>query len=404
MRGSVVKRGDSYSVVVELDRDPITNKRRQKWHSGYRTKRDAERALSEIVASVHSGTYLEPTKQTVSEFVTDWLAAIEPTIRPSTQHTYARNLRLHVLPSLGSVQLRRVDAGMLNALYAALLAEGKLTTANGPGGGLSPRSVRYVHTIVHRAFRDAVRWGRIARNPADAADPPRASAVVRPTMTTWTADQVRTFLDHTAEHRLHAAFVVLATTGMRRGECLGLRWSDLDLTAGRLSIVQTVIAVNHQVRIGSPKTARGRRTVELDPGTLAELRQHRQRQIAERLIMGAGFTDHGLVFCRPDGGPLHPERFSRTFEIEAARAGLPRIRLHDLRHTWATLALAAGEHPKIVQERLGHANVSITLDIYSHLTEGLHADAASRVAGIIFGAAGTPVSTSLANRGSDGYE
>jgi integrase len=202
-------------------------------------------------------------------------------------------------------------------------------------------------------------------------------------MTTWTADEVRTFLEHTAEHRLHAAFVVLATTGMRRGECLGLRWSDLDLTAGRLSIVQTVIAVNHQVRIGSPKTARGRRTVELDPGTLAELRQHRQRQLAERLIMGAGFTDHGLVFCRPDGGPLHPERFSRTFEIEAARAGLPRIRLHDLRHTWATLALAAGEHPKIVQERLGHANVSITLDIYSHLTKGLHADAASRVAGII---------------------
>ena len=128
---------------------------------------------------------------------------------------------MHVLPLLGSVQLRRVDAGMLNSMYAALLADGKLTTANGADGGLSPRSVRYIHTIVHRAFRDAVRWGRIARNPADAADPPRASAVVRPTMTTWTADQVRAFLEYTAEHRLHAAFVLLATTGMRRGECLG---------------------------------------------------------------------------------------------------------------------------------------------------------------------------------------
>lgn len=189
MRGSVVRRGDGYSIVVELDRDPITGKRRQKWHSGYRTKRDAERALSEIVASVHAGAYVEPTKQTLTEFVTDWLAAIEPTIRPSTHHSYARNLRLHVLPHLGSVQLRRVDAGMLNALYAALLADGKLTTANGGSGGLSPRSVRYIHTIVHRAFRDAVRWGRIARNPADAADPPRASAVVRPTMSTWTADR-----------------------------------------------------------------------------------------------------------------------------------------------------------------------------------------------------------------------
>lgn len=250
MRGSVVKRGDGYSVVVDLDRDPITGKRRQKWSSGYRTKRDAERALSEIVASVHAGAYVEPTKQTLTEFATDWLTAIEPTIRPSTHHSYARNLRLHVLPHLGSVQLRRVDAGMLNGLYAALLADGKLTNANGGRGGLSPRSVRYVHTIIHRAFREAVRWGRIARNPADASDPPRASAVVRPTMTTWTADRVRAFLDHTAEHRLHAAFVLLATTGMRRGEALGLRWSDVDLTTGRVSISQTVIMVHHDIQIG----------------------------------------------------------------------------------------------------------------------------------------------------------
>jgi integrase len=388
MRGSVVKRGDGYSVVVELDRDPVTGKRRQKWHSGYRTKRDAERALSEIVASLHAGTYLEPTKQTLREFTKDWLAAIEPTIRPATHYSYDRNLRLHVLPQLGAVQLRRIDAGMLNGLYAALLADGK--QSNG-GGGLSPRSVRYIHTILHRAFRDAVRWGRIARNPADAADPPRSAATARPAMTTWTAEQLRAFLGHTADHRLHAAFVVLATTGMRRGECLGLRWSDVDLPAGRVSITQTVIAVNHHVRIGSPKTARARRTVVLDSGTVAALRDHRQQQRAERLLMGAGFTDHDLVFCRP--GPLHPERFSRTFMIESARAELPAIRLHDLRHTWATLALSAGEHPKIVQERLGHANVSITLDVYSHVSEGLHGDAAARVARLIFG----PVSSSLAS-------
>lgn len=141
MRGSVVKRGDGYTVVVELDRDPVTGKRRQKWHSGFRTKRDAERALSEMVASLHAGTYIEPTKQTLTEFTKEWLIAIEPTIRPSTHHSYDRNLRLHVLPRLGSVELRRIDAGMLNALYAALLANGKRTTANGGAGGLSSRSV-----------------------------------------------------------------------------------------------------------------------------------------------------------------------------------------------------------------------------------------------------------------------
>jgi integrase len=264
MRGSVVKRGNGYSVVIELDKDPETGKRRQKWRSGYRTKRDAERAITEIVASLHTGSYVEPTKQTLADFAKEWLVAIEPTIRPSTHFSYDRNLRLHVLPRLGSVELRRADAGMLNALYAALLANGKRTTANGGRGGLSPRSVRYIHTIVHRAFRDAVRWGRIVRNPADAADPPRASAVVRPTMMTWTADQVRTFIEHTKEHRLHAAYVLLATTGMRRGEALGLRWSDVDLTAGRASIAQTVIMVHHDIQIGAPKTARGRRTVALD--------------------------------------------------------------------------------------------------------------------------------------------
>jgi integrase len=256
MRGSVVKRGNGYSVVVELDRDPITGKRRQKWHSGYRTKKDAERALTELLAAKDSGTYLEVTKQTFGGFIPEWLAAIKPTIRPSTHYSYRRNLQLHVLPHLGSVQLRRIDAGMLNGLYASLLADGRKNYA---GGGLSPRSVQYVHAILHRALRDAVKWGRLARNPADAADPPKAGAS-RPESITWTADQLRTFLEATRRSRYWAAYLLLATTGLRRGECLGLRWQDLDLDAGRASIRQTVIAIRHTVMIGTPKTAKGRRT------------------------------------------------------------------------------------------------------------------------------------------------
>jgi integrase len=218
-------------------------------------------------------------------------------------------------------------------------------------------------------------------------------------MTTWTAEEIRTFLAHTADHRFHAAFMVLATTGMRRGEALGLRWEDLDLDGGRVSITQTVITVNHEVRVGSPKTAKGRRTVALDLGTVRALREHRQRQVAERLLMGTGFTDHGLVFCRPDGGPLHPERFSRTFEHLSAKAGLPPIRLHDVRHSWATLALSAVVHPKVVQERLGHASIGVTLDVYSHLTEGMQGAAASLVAGLIAG-----VSNALATAIGEGSD
>jgi hypothetical protein len=178
MRGSVVRRGNGYSIVIELDRDRITGKRRQKWHSGYRTKKDAEDGLIEMLAARKSGTYIEPSKLTLNTFTPIWLARIKPTIRPSTHFSYDRNLRLHVLPYLGPVELRRVDGDMLNALYADLRAAGKRTTANGPDGGLSARSVRYLHTILHRLFRDAIRWEKLAKNPADAADPPKASAVV----------------------------------------------------------------------------------------------------------------------------------------------------------------------------------------------------------------------------------
>jgi integrase len=390
MRGSVIKRGDGYSIVVELSRDPVTGKRRQKWHSGYRTKKDAERALTGMLASLDAGTYLQPSRQTLGEFAREWLVTIRPTIRPSTHYSYERNLTLHVLPQLDSVQLRHIDAGVLNGLYARLLADGRKNYA---GGGLSPRSVQYIHAIIHRLLRDAVKWKRLVRNPAEDADPPKATAIEgsRPESITWTADELRTFLDKARTSRFSAAYHLIATTGLRRGEALGLRWKDLDLDDGKIKVRQTVIAIKHTVTISTPKTEKGRRTVTLDKGTVTALREHRKRQAAERLLMGAGWTDNDLVFCHPDGTVLHPERFSRGFLETVARIGLPRIRLHDLRHGWATLALQAGVHPKVVQERLGHANIGITLDTYSHVTAGLHEDAAEEVAALF-----RPVSNPLA--------
>jgi integrase len=310
MRGSVVKRGATYAVVLEVDRDPATGKRRRKWHSGYRTKRAAERALAEMVDAVNRGTYVPKTKQTVADFAAEWLAAITPTVRPATHYSYARNLRLHVEPYVGSVALVSVDAGTLNALYAGLLADGRRNQAE---GGLSPRSVRYVHTIVHRMLKDAVRWGRLARNAADAADPPRPAGR-HAQMATWTADETGRFLTGVRDDRLGAAFLLLATTGARRGEVLGLRWADVDLDAGRVAIRQTVIAVHHKVQLGEPKTAHGRRTLDLDPFTVAALREQRKRQAAERLLMGRRLD-------RSRAGVLPGRR--RT---AAPRAVLPHVR------------------------------------------------------------------------------
>jgi integrase len=184
---------------------------------------------------------------------------------------------------------------------------------------------------------------------------------------------------------LYPAFLLLATTGMRQGEALGLRWSDVDLDVGRASIIQTVIPVNHKVQFGSPKTDKGRRSITLDGRTTASLKGHRQRQLELRMSLGAGWAGHDLVFTKELGEPLHPERFSRTFDQHVERLQLPHISLHGLRHTWATLALQVGVHPKVVQERLGHSSISITLDTYSHAVPAMETDAAEKVASLVLG-------------------
>lgn len=250
--------------------------------------------------------------------------------------------------------------------------------------GLDPRTVAYVHTILHRAFKDAVRWGRLARNPADAADPPRVdqhSGGVQ----AWDAVTLRRFLDgsRAAQDRLYPLCALLATTGMRRGEALGLRWSDVDLTTGRLRVVQTVIQIGGKVALGDPKTARGRRAIKLDKATVAILRAHRHTMNQKRLQVGPDFTDQDLVFHHPDGSWLHPDSVSATFVRRIASLGLPALTLHGLRHTWATLALEQGVHPRVVQERLGHATIAITLGIYSHVSPTLHDEAAQAIADLL---------------------
>jgi integrase len=183
--------------------------------------------------------------------------------------------------------------------------------------------------------------------------------------------------------RLRALWVTLATTGMRRGEAAGLEWADLDLDAGRAAICRARVSVAYKVQTSTPKSERSRRSVDLDAATVTALRQHRRAQLEERLAYGPGYQNSDLVFTREDGSPPHPERISVMFQSHQAAAGLPRIRLHDLRHTWASLALAAGVSPKVASERLGHASVGFTLDTYSHVIPGLQRDAAQTVADLV---------------------
>jgi integrase len=394
MRGSVIKKGDRWYVKIELDVDPATGRRRQKWHSGYNTKREAERARIDLLSKFDRGEYVEPTHQTVAAFMADWLRAIEPTIRPSTFESYERNVRNHVIAHIGSNRLTKVDAGVLNGLYALLLSSGRRPSSRS-GTGYEPEVVdralalradglNYIHTIVHRAFKDAVRWGRLARNPADSSDPPHGGQK-SDGIHAWDAATLRSFLDDSRARgdRLHGLWVLLATTGMRRGEALGLRWRDVDLDASRVRIVQTLTQTRGVASISEPKTARGRRPISLDKATVAVLREHRKQMLKERLLVGPDFNDAGFVFHQPDGSRPKPDAVSATFLRRVESSGAERITLHGLRHTWATLALEKGIHPRVVQERLGHSTIAITLGIYSHVSPTLHDEAAELIGQLI---------------------
>ncbi|TPW12435.1 MAG: site-specific recombinase XerD, partial [Acidimicrobiaceae bacterium] len=323
MRGSVVKKNDRWYVVIE-DRDPATGKRKRRWHSGFRTKREAQAACNELAAAMQRGDYLQANRQTVGEFVEEWMATIAPTVRPSTLDKYQRDLRTHVVRHIGFMQLSKLDGPALNRLWAM---------------------------TVHRMLRDAVRWGRIPKSPADMADPPKRSATHRP-IKAWKTETLRAFLEATRSDELSPLWILLATTGLRRGEALGLRWSDIDLDNGRAHITQTMIAIGWQVYVGQPKTQAGRRPVALDPLTVDVLRRHLGAS-ARASTPGDGAAARGLVFCGPDGEPLHPERVYQAFRRTLIRHKMPTIPLHGLRHTWATIALQAGVHPRVVQERLG---------------------------------------------------
>jgi len=379
MRGHIRKRGDKWAVVVDVGHAE-DGQRRQRWHGGFSTRRDAQAALTAILGQLQQGTYAEPSKQTLAKFMREWLASSRASVRPSTWTAYKMLTEAHIIPVLGAIPVQRLTAVRLNSFYGDLLLNGR----RHGGGGLSARTVRYAHATVHKCLADGVRLGLLPQNVAHQATPPAPSP--RQELRTWTAAELRRFLESAQDERLYAALVLAATTGLRRGELLGLPWRNLDLDAGRIAVTQTLIPVGYAITYGTPKTAKGRRSVALDGFTVAALRAHRVRQLEERFALGLGMPgDDGLVFTNIDGTPMHPNHFSSSFDRLVKAAGLPRIRLHDLRHTHATLALQAGVHPKVVSERLGHANIAITLDCYSHAIPALEEEAAAKVARLVFG-------------------
>jgi integrase len=383
MRGHIARKGKRYYAVIYEGSDPATGKERHRWHAAGGTRRDAERLLADLVKRSHDGDYRAPERITLATYLTErWLPTKHAQLRPSTYDSYRRNIERHVLPSLGARPLQRLVPEDLDSMYASLLANGRL---NGAGGGLSPKTVRYIHGILRKALADAQRKGTVARNVAELADPPKLSARRKRQMQVWTPDELRRFLEIVSDHPLFVAFFLAANTGMRRGEVLGLRWKDVDLEIARLSVLQGAISVAYELDVADLKTDTARRTIDLDDRTVAVLRRWRKDQLEERIAAGLPRDDHGLVFARPDGSPIHPDYFSQCFDRIVGRSDLPRIRPHDLRHTHATILLKAGVPVKVVSERLGHASPAFTMSVYQHVLPGMQADAAAAFSTAVFG-------------------
>jgi integrase len=311
MRGSVRKRGSTYTWYLNVQ-DPVAGKRRQRSKGGFRTKKECQAALNEALAALRTATFVDPSPRTLGSFlVEEWLPAVRPPrLRLSTWSSYQMHAKRHIVPALGMVALQRLGPAQLTTFYRTLLESGRRDKR----GGLAPKTVRNIHGTVHAALQDAVRWSYVARNVASAVELPKGMA---PEMRVWSPEELRAFLDQVRSDRLFAAWLLIVTTGMRRGELAGLRWIDLDLDAGRVSPRRPRVVVNHQVVVSEPKTAKGRRSLALDPATVTALRRHRTQQAQERLAAGPLWQDSGLVFAWPDGSPIHPQRFSSWLEQHA---------------------------------------------------------------------------------------
>ncbi|MGV0675979.1 tyrosine-type recombinase/integrase [Mycolicibacterium fortuitum] len=432
MKGSVYQRGKTWTYRFRSpDKDPATGEYPWISKGGFKTEKEAWKACREAMREADSGRVVRTSARTVAQFFTEWFPAVQPTLDATTWRNWKDYADSYVIPRIGEERLQRLNEPQLLGLYATLLAEGRAkrdqnaemykfwsrrdalgesptprevsvachTTIHAaraavrryksgivPKGlppGLAPKTVRNVHAMIHRSLADAVAWKYIQYNPASNIRPPKRP---RKRRTVWRPDQIQTFLASVQQDRFAALFLLELTTGIRRGQICGLRWSAVDFDAGEITIHDNRVVVGGyaQEKAGG-KTHNADKTISIDRVTLAALRDWQRRQDREREFFGTDYHPGGYVFTFEDGRPPHPDTIRQRFDRLAAAAKLPRITFHDLRHSYATGALKAGVSPKIVSERIGHADVGFFLQTYAHVLTNDDRDAAEQAASFLIG-------------------
>ncbi len=375
MAGHIRRQGKgSWEIKYELPRCSATGKRRSRHVTFRGTKREAQVELRRLLHEQDQGVHVEPHKLTVAEYLEHWLETYaRPNVAPTTCQRWASMIRVHLAPAFRTVLLKDLSPIDVQSHYTRALASGR----HDGTGGLSAQTVKHHHRLLSQALKQAVRWRLLSRNPASDVKAP--SPEYRE-IEFLDKQELTIFLKSAQGSRNYAPILLAATTGMRRGEILGLRWKDVDLNRATLTVNQSL----EQTRAGGlrfkpPKTKRGRRSLILPQLTVEALQLHRIWQMEERLLLGLGRHAADLVFAGLDGGPIRPDTFSKAFERLVALSGVRRITLHGLRHTHISHLLMDGVHVKVVSERAGHASVSVTLDRYAHVIPTMQEDAAALV-------------------------
>lgn len=363
MRGSVRKDGTRGTWLFVIDAPGGEGQRRQVFRRGFRTKGEATAALDAFRLELMDNRVPVPDGSSVEAFAKQWVAALPAEgLEPATVKHY-RDALARLLPHVGTSALQDLSAFDLDAAYTALLDAGR-----------AARTVRMSHVAARKMLTEAQRLGRVGRNVADQARPPRPRAATARRFATWTHEQLGAFLESVGTHPDAALLTFAGYTGMRRGELVALRWADVDLDDGNVTVCRSVGKGIDGYHDKAPKSAAGTRVVEIDGPLVAVLRAHKRMQSERRLALGRGWHDLDLVFSEVDGSAIEPDRLSKRWAAmlrrEAPALGIPTIRLHDLRHSHCTQLLDAGVRPDVVTERLGHASVAFTLQQYGHRYAG----------------------------------
>jgi integrase len=365
----------SFELRYELGTDPATGKRNTVTTTVRGTRKDGEKELRRLLHAVDIGQHVDPHRMTAREWLTTWLGAVRSEVAPKTHERYGEIVNNFLIPALGGLQLGKLQQPHIQEAHNRWASGGR---RDGKEGGLSPLTRRHIHRILGAALGRAVEQQLIARNPCDVFRK-RLPKVERREMTTLTTEQSQRLLAEIRHTRVYWPTLIAIATGMRRGEILALRWRSVDLDLGSVRVVESLEQTKAGLRAKAPKSERAR-AVTLPTFAIEELRRLKRQQAEELLMLGVRQAADTLLCARADGAPMQPRSLTHEFTRLVGRMkDMPRVRFHDLRHSHATQLLLAGVHPKVAQERLGHSTISVTLDLYSHVTATMQEDAAAKI-------------------------